>query len=333
MNIILLVMTCSIIFGISPFTREITNSNTEFLDKKRTDSIRGIATLMVVISHIMAANVWIPEKLIGGGYTARIIGIWGGLGVALFFVLSGYGCAFSIEKVEKNVSSALRWFILHSFRIILFYVVCFLIVIGISALNIGRLNLAQILLDFVTLTIPGTTTWYLKVQLFFYLVIAISIKLNKEKRWILMGILTLSYAYVAYVMGLPDFWWKTSMCFPVGFVIAQKSTVFEDLLNRREIPIILFFLAGVSYLGILLDGKYIFPLQIVLWVVLSTSVILLAQRLKIENRLFACVGKYSLEVYLIHIGLVNMDAFNGSDVNIAIFLTVVGIATVDANIL
>ena len=67
MNIILLIMICLIIISLLPFTRTITSSNNLFLNKKRTDSIKGIAALMVVISHIMAANIWISEKLIGGG--------------------------------------------------------------------------------------------------------------------------------------------------------------------------------------------------------------------------------------------------------------------------
>mgnify|MGYP006069405537 FL=1 len=67
MNIILLIMICLIIISLLPFTRAITSSNNLFLNKKRTDSIKGIAALMVVISHIMAANIWISEKLVGGG--------------------------------------------------------------------------------------------------------------------------------------------------------------------------------------------------------------------------------------------------------------------------
>ena len=333
MNIILLIMICLIIISLLPFTRAITSSNNLFLNKKRTDSIKGIAALMVVISHIMAANIWISEKFVGGGHTARIIGIWGGLGVSLFFVLSGYGCAFSVKKVEKNPSTALKWFLAHSIRIILYYAGCFSIVICVSAFASDKLNPAHIIFDFMTLTIPGTTTWYLKIQLLFYLIIAVSIILDEEKRGILIAILALTYAVIANIIGLPDYWWKTAMCFPAGFIIAQKSTVFVDLLNRRKAVILLTIFAGVSYLGILIDGKYIFPLQIVLWVVLSVSIILLVQKFEFTNQLFACIGKYSLEIYLIHIGLVNIDVFSSGNFNIAAFLAVTGIATVFANVL
>lgn len=333
MNIILILLVILIIMAFPCFARR-NRVWTTFLDKNRTDSIKGMAALIVVIAHIFVANPWISEKIIGDGYTSKIIGVWGALGVSLFFSLSGYGCAFSIKKINQNFRAVLRWYIIHFFRIFIFFSISFAIVISIcTVVSDSGLEVDRIVTDFFTLTIPGTSTWYLKIQILFYIFIASSIMINEKYRWILLCVLTLLYAIVAYTVELPDFWWKTSMSFPAGYIIADQAIELEKLQKAKNVMILLVFFIGISYFGILLDSDYTFLLQLILWPVLSACIIFLAQVLKFESRTFKIIGKLSLELYLIHIGLVNMSIFVGSDFSIALFLIVIAVATILAHVI
>ena len=60
---------------------------TNFLDKENTTSMKGVAILLITISHM------------GDGFHITTFVSLGGIGVALFLVLSGYGM---MESYKKN---------------------------------------------------------------------------------------------------------------------------------------------------------------------------------------------------------------------------------------
>lgn len=68
------------------------------LSKESTGALKGAAIFAVVISHICQDAPELKNLLIGGKYTYTILFSGGGIGVAIFFLLSGYGCYISIEK-------------------------------------------------------------------------------------------------------------------------------------------------------------------------------------------------------------------------------------------
>lgn len=78
------------------------------LPRDFTDILRGVAILMIVIHHI-------DNKACGGSY---IFNAWGGVGVSLFLILSGFGINESFAKnglrhywKKKFSRVILPWFI------------------------------------------------------------------------------------------------------------------------------------------------------------------------------------------------------------------------------
>lgn len=74
--------------------------STGFLNKEKTGTLRGVATVMVVFSHICQYEADFSQIVIGGRIMFRLMFAWGAVGVAIFFFLSGYGCYMSLKRMS-----------------------------------------------------------------------------------------------------------------------------------------------------------------------------------------------------------------------------------------
>ena len=75
-----------------------------FLNKESTGALRGATIIAIAFAHICQNAPEIKEVLFGGKYLYTLLFMCGGIGVAIFFLLSGYGCYISIGKAtNKNV--------------------------------------------------------------------------------------------------------------------------------------------------------------------------------------------------------------------------------------
>lgn len=63
------------------------------MDKSKSNALKGIAVLMVIVSHL-------PKILVLPGVLNSVLSPLGYHGVAIFLLLSGYGCFISIKKKQ-----------------------------------------------------------------------------------------------------------------------------------------------------------------------------------------------------------------------------------------
>lgn len=97
------------------------------------------------------------------------------------------------------------------------------------------------LIDFLTLTIPHTTTWFFKVIVLTYIVTFLIFKLNVNRGWKVGMVTFVSVIY--YVISskfLPDFWYTSVLCFPMGMIVAhcklRLNTKLQLLLSVLFVP-------------------------------------------------------------------------------------------------
>lgn len=148
------------------------------LSKESTGALKGAAIFAVVISHICQDAPELKNLLIGGKYTYTILFSGGGIGVAIFFLLSGYGCYISIEKTQKEFI----WFLKHALKMLIYFAVTFALVLLFSNYVLkGAFGQKEWIQSFIALRFPGTTSWYFKIQILFYLLLALSEKAKKVK--------------------------------------------------------------------------------------------------------------------------------------------------------
>ena len=203
-----------------------------FIDRTHTDALKGIAAIGIVLSHISA-------RMIGDTSGLMKLYMWagtslGGAGVDLFFFASGYGNFYSVKKLS-GAKERILWLVKRVINIIIAYLVCYAIsflvlrILGYTETVRGTLN------DLISLKMPLSLTWYLKIQLLLYVVLIISlfIKNNVLRSIIFVG-LSLALTVACYRMGLNGQWWKSTMCFCIGFFTAEHKRSICQFLDKHK---------------------------------------------------------------------------------------------------
>lgn len=283
-----------------------------YFSKDSTGVLRGITIIAIAFAHICQAQHDVINSLVGGKYSYYVIFSWGGIGVAVFFLLSGYGCYLSISKTDNS----LKWMVHHVVKMLLYFVIAytFVVLIRIGILK-EEISVNECLICFFTLKLPGTSSWYFKIQILFYILLAISNAIKKNQCYLVTAFVVI-YASVAALFGLPDYWWKTSLCFAVGCYIAIHKDSFLNIVSKIQCNIILIVLGMIAFVYIRKDYHYYFLPQLIAYVLISLCIVTLWNSVGGESKLFNSVGKASLAVYLIHIGIV--DTVYGLNSNLTV---------------
>lgn len=328
-NISLLLMILIVIYSVGRtlFFRSV-NQSYGFMTVESTGALRGLAIIMIVFSHICQYEVDFNEIILGGHFTTTIIFSWGAIGVAIFFILSGYGCFLSINKNKNNV----LWTLKHITKMLFHFVIAYAIVIGILCLIFREnIKIRDIFFYLLSLRMPGSTTWYFKIQMLFYILLFGVVKTNKRYAHIIIMIISLMYAIITnFGFGMADYWWKTSLCFAAGCWIAKYKDKIEKYTSRNLCKLLIVACGILCYIAILKDGHYRIYIQLVAYILVAFSIVMIWDWFGKSNRFFKLVGICSLDIYLIHIGIVDRVYSLDVDTNIkiVIFIAIVGIGTV-----
>ena len=273
-------------------------------------SLRGMAAIMVLLHHMapMTRNGVLLHRFFSIGP--------GGLAVALFFFLSGYGLQ---KQYMKNGETYRQGFLKRRIPSILIPWAVIAVLYQLTYCLIGKVYTFANLIDDLRNGIPFVAhSWYLIAILFFYLLFWIHITLfrnhgQKHIRWmpfIGCGWYVL-YALICIRLKYLMFWYDTAHLLPVGmFFAVYEDTILQVLKNRR---LYVSATALSALFWIICSNIFSFGLSVNVYSLYLTSLvrlfffvmmtILLRQKLQIDNPLLRYLGKISLEIYLIH-GLV-----------------------------
>lgn len=259
--------------------------NKKFLSQYYTTCAKGIAMLMVVLSHI--ANSW----------GVRWFTPLGGTGVAIFLILSGYGLCVSHERnglkefwKKRFVGAYLPYLLMNIITIIL---------MGVENVSPWRIILSLLLIK------PISVYWWFMQYLFicyfiFWTVNKLSISEKvKERTFLIIGLLL----FVLFERGL---WAEQSLSFFFGIYIA-KNNMGKKKFHIGIAAIVLGILAlAIKHLPIIRNNQDIVYLwnfvQLINKFCLAVGIVCLTS-LIVEfgaSRLLYYVGIVSFEIYLIH---------------------------------
>lgn len=282
------------------------------LSKSNTDTLKGFLIVGIMFSHIvLRASYFHGNEVTNLGLKSILVflGNLGTIGVAGFFVLSGYGNSISINKCQ-NRHRIMMWFWRRVKKIIVTFVFCYMTVISTNFLLYGHTYAAsKVVWDICTLTIPSTTTWYLKIQMLLYVFTFLSMifSMDKKTTGVCITILCIVYAVVAkYMLHLQKYWWNTVFCYPLGYFVGMyKQDIKTFLINniKKTILILLIIGCGIYGIGIIFPNQFI--IQIFVYTIIGAIMIAMIQIVETENSVLKMIGVISFELYLIHIGLVS----------------------------
>lgn len=282
--------------------------------RQNTDTVRGFAICMIAASHI--------AQFTRGGIANYFVFLWGGMGVAVFFTLSGYGNYFSIQKATDRF----KWLIKRIIQILVPFIFCF-IYVSIAQIVIFRNPVSlDYLKNFFTLSIPGTTTWYFKIQILLYALLALAVIINRDKSHYILCGLVVVYIVTAYFINMDDYWYMTSLCFPLGYMIGKYKDKFTS--GWRSLPFLIISgcLFVAAFIGYIKFSSIV--LQITYFLLLALTVASFLVCFGLSSKFMAFIGKHSVYVYLIHIGMAEPCYDQISNIWIAtgfyVFMTALG---------
>lgn len=188
--------------------------------------------------------------------------------------------------------------------------------------------------DFFTLTIPDTAEWYLKVQMLMYIFVLLAFLINAKKSSVLLFIFTLAYVCCGFILKLPDYWWMTAMCFPLGFAFADYKEQVISLSSFRNFRYAAGAVCAVALFWRIKGGGH--PAVLVLYhLAIAAFVMSFLSKFRFYSKGLALLGKHSIMIYLIHIGLVGLcfDAQSNIWLSAALYICLTFVGTVICGII
>lgn len=323
----MLLLICYVIFPIIVWFGIRNNELSmleNWLNKKETDAIRGVAILFIVLHHVTMNITDIVPMVFP-------IAQLGFVGVSTFFLLSGYALVITYGNKKVDVNFLGKRFV----RMILPYVLIYCFYLILSLLKREQINGAEIGSHFLHLSLPGEILWYFKVQLLLYIIFwgcfGVFFRNRSKKAKILgVNVCVVLYIIIAFKAGLEPYWYITVVYFSLGLWLGYYKEIIYNILLRYNV---LFTVASlIGFIGLLAYtffygfGNYYYVIHICLTLLFNVSVLVITAKWKFNSAILAYIGKISLELYLIH-GVIQNSGILGKwsfekGINILLFLII-----------
>lgn len=269
------------------------------LAKQTSISLKGVLALMILIHHIYQQTLFGSKSLLID-YVLRSFGYWG---VSAFFMLSGYGLMFSLRNgggySNKLKKKCRNLYFLTIFLVLLYWLVdsCFNVPIDTNLL----------IKSFV---FGGTIVgggWYLQVTLVIYLAFYFLEKFDSSRIVLYMTIFVSVLIVLMMLAHMSIHWYISLLALPLGMTLYLYENKLISFITRNYFRvltsvIVLFSLATIciisrenSFIGKFMNLLSYFTQGI--W--FSLLIILILQKININNRISNLLGNYSLEIFLL----------------------------------
>lgn len=291
----------------------------------------GIAMVWIVLFHAnISMGFWPLDFIKSIGY--------GGVDICLF--ASGIGCYFSLDKNEDIASFIKRRFLRIGPEYLIF-IICWLIYKAVSGVFSMSMALGNIL-GVQSLTGKANSfNWYISAIILFYF-LAPYLKKAADRFTTVK-----QFVFIAFLLVLTIPFWSVNNwiivltripIYYIGMLFAKLCKT-EYVITKKSIFVAgLFAFIGVialwlcmQYLGSYLwsNGLYWYPFIFITpgMCIISVYVVKIFKFLKLE-KLLDLIGKYSFEIYLVHIPLIEVVNFIINKFNLqdySIFIWIAGI--------
>ena len=280
------------------------------IDIKTSKMFRGIAILMVMISHYawFVFNNPIHERLV------LFITSWGVYGVDIFLVLSGYGLTKSAESKGIDGLFVLKRFV--SVYLPYFFIVGFFNIV----------DKAFTCKEDVIRFIIAKDYWYLAVMFALYIMFMIFGKMGKY-RDILLSVGVVAFSVFLWKRGMQDFWVLSNGAFLLGVYAASLEKKYGDkveaFVKKSRFPIITIVMTLVFGFIFSKTGRMWAEVTRSLW--FSLAALSLCICIKGRGVILPILGRFSLYIYLLHMWLFEKIAIFFKDWNSIASVFVTGV--------
>ena len=293
--IIYIVVALIILLGIK---RSEKKEEEFLLSKMDTQVIKGVAACFVISAHYMS----FLDLLVGGSTNKLVkvlIGQLGGIGVVVFFFVSGYGIYTSYADKPPT------WNFLWK-RIKTIYIPYVIIKIIIEAIYIlgQRTGITLVRIRDI-LTVED---WFIKVILIQYFIFFILWKRFSTK-WIvvLSFVLDILLSLIFIIEGKPERWFNSLWLFTFGMVCSKyKERICQVFYKKRFFKISLLVLAfmGTGAIFVFYKGSMwanvVKPLSGLL---LCLAMCEIMRSIELNSKVMLWAGERSFYLYIVHLNV------------------------------
>jgi Predicted acyltransferases len=275
------------------------NSGGQLMNKRETDWFRGVAAVMVVLSHYAEWWTWFTPTEGNAEIFRLALSKLGAYGVDIFFLFSGYAMVKSLGQERMHPQFIWK-------RIKNVYIPYFLVVGVIELLSGGFTSLH----DFWQFA-SGKDYWYMFVLFIFYIgfIVVYTIMGGRGPRCVVFGIFTYVFSYALYEAEMQDFWFVSNIAFAIGVVAAEYEEPVKKAADKAGYFVIAALGAGMFFVirsgldenvAVGREEEQLLRMEIGAAVIWTLLVLFLVSRLRIKEKIFAFLGKCSLYIYLTH---------------------------------
>jgi len=273
---------------------------TTLLNKDESNYLKGVAALMVFLAHSQSFLALNDQS----DFLLKPFSALGGVGVLLFFFLSGYG----IYKGYSEKNPSIKFWKNRILRVLipaLIISISFSLVI--ELINDDKLKFSRLIIDSLS------TQWYVDVVMIEYLVFFITWYLVFKSKRILLILSFLGSALVGFVfwkLGFNPRWYNGLMLFPTGMLFGFIEP--QIVSSGKSIRIIVMFFSLLAFAGtglgfsVIKGNLFADFLKTFSGILLATFFVMLISFLKVGNKAIYWVGERSLYIYLVHLNLLNI---------------------------
>ncbi len=272
----------------------------QLMPKRETDWFRGIAAVMVVLSHYAEWWSWFTPTEENAEMFRLALTKLGVYGVDIFFLFSGYSMVKSLGRE--------RMYGLFIWKRVKNVYIPYFVVVGAIELLSGGFSSARDFINFVT----GYDYWYMFVLFLFYIgfIVVYTVAGGKAPRVFIFCAFTYFMSDAFYQRGMHDFWYVSNIAFALGVIAGEYEESLIKILDKAW----LFISAALAVSMVFVvkwgldDGsgigenlaRYRLQFQIGATVVWTLLILIMAAKCRIKEKVFAFLGKSSLYIYLTH---------------------------------
>ncbi len=269
----------------------------EYLSIRAGKNLKGIAVLMVLFHHLAQRTE--------GGVLFQKFCIMGYLPVAIFAFLSGYG----LQKSYMHKRNYAKYLLRVRIPLLLTSYLFAMVLYWLLNLYFGRMNSLSDILKGLSHGSPIVPfSWYIEVILVFYIYYWFLIKVKMEPKNMVWGVIIWYALYVGFCLYADwgDWCYVSMHLLVLGVMWATYEEKWLDFIKRHYWVMLFLITAVFSFLLIFKGNIFESTGNVELFTILTMlcalsfilSLIMLAMKVRIGNRILEFLGTISLEVYM-----------------------------------
>lgn len=278
--------------------------NNSPMSKDNTLCLRGLAAIAIMFHHY-CQKLLLPDN--GVFRLLPIYGMAGYISVGIFLLISGYTTAIQYEN--KKICFDANYLIKRLLRL---YIPYFTIITAFSLCT--RQTFGTYLWKILTFDArvdngQPNAVWFMIVILYLNISCYFAFKLKtKTRKMICMLVFIIIWIAGCVLIGVGTWWYLSVGCFYLGLLLAFTADRCKSILQKGNRLLIFSFISFFVMMALLLISRKIdIPLiQIPTALSVCVFIYLMTYSCELSSRLLKMLGSISLELFLVHVDVLNM---------------------------